>query len=241
MCEILSVVNHILLRGAEFWVAFDDFVDCFHQVFFGNTLSACANGKHTCFSADTADISTCWIWAKSGDQLETNVFVEGHRLRIDLKDLDSALELWKTELDLSIETTGSWKSGIQSIRPVCCHENFDISSWFKTIKLVDNLKHCSLDFTVAFTISDSTNCIDFIKENDACFLSASKLEKLSDHSCTLTNVPLNKLTSNYSNETSISSVRHSSCAKGLACSWRPKQQDALRWINSKLCEPLRMK
>ena len=98
-----------------------------------------------------------------------------------------------------------------------------------------------MDFTVAFTVSRTTYCIYFIKENDACFLSTSKLEKLSYHSRSFTNVPLNKLTSNYSNETCISSVRHSSCAKGLSCSWRTIQQDTLGWINSKLCKPLRMK
>jgi hypothetical protein len=124
--------------------------------------------------------------------------------------LNSALKLWKREFNLAIETTGSLQSRIKSVRTVSCHKNLDVSARFEAVELVDDLKHRALDFAVALTVSSSTDRIDFIEENDASFLCASQLEQLTYHTSAFTDVALDQLTADDSDEACIRTVCDSS-------------------------------
>ena len=68
----------------------------------------------------------------------------------------------------------------------------------------------------------------------------SNLEQFSNHLCSHTNISLNKLAPNNSNEASISSVSHCFSQQCLTCPWRTIAEDTLRRINSKLHKFLRM-
>jgi len=123
-----SVEDHVLLGCRELGVALDDLVDGIHEIFFGNGLSSGPDCEHARLCANTANVGTCSVRAHASNQLEPNVLVEGHGLSVDLEDLDSSFKVRKPKLDLSIETTWSSQSRVESIRAVSRHENFDVAS-----------------------------------------------------------------------------------------------------------------
>ena len=65
---------------------------------------------------------------------------------MNLEDLYATLEVRQAELNFAIKTTGTSESRVQSVWTVGGHENLDISTGVKTIKLVDDLKHGTLYF-----------------------------------------------------------------------------------------------
>jgi len=65
------------------------------------------------------------------------------------EDMTLCLHVREWELDLPVNTTWSNQSGIQGLYPVRGHDNFDVSACIKTVELIEQLQHCSLDF--AFT------------------------------------------------------------------------------------------
>ena len=71
--------------------------------------------------------------------------------------------------------------------------------------------------TCSIIKAGSTNCIYFIKEDEAGLLAACHLEKLAHHTCTFTNVFLDQLTANDTDEACICSVGDSSSKKRFAC------------------------
>jgi hypothetical protein len=79
--------------------------------------------------------------------------------------------------------------------PVGSHQDFDVSSRVETIQLVDELQHRPLHLVItASTVvkTSATNGINFIEEDDTCFLAARHLEEFPDHTRTLADVLLDK-------------------------------------------------
>jgi len=109
---------------------------------------------------------------------------------MDLEDLHSTFKIRQSELNLSINSTWTCKSWIKGIRSIGGHKNFDVTARVKTIQLVDNFKHSSLNFRITFAKTSTSNCIDLIKENNTRLLGPCHLEKLSYHSGTFTDISL---------------------------------------------------
>ena len=75
------------------------------------------------------------------------------------------LFIWGWEFNLSVNTSWSQKSRIQDVYAVCCHDNLDVLSCFKPIKLVQQFQHGSLYLTVTcFTNKYSLKCQHFKPE-----------------------------------------------------------------------------
>ena len=84
---------------------------------------------------------------------------------MNLEDLNSSLQVRKTKLYLSVESTWSGKGWIQGIWSVGGHEHFDIASGVESVELVDYFKHSSLNFAVAFALSGTSHSVDLIEED----------------------------------------------------------------------------
>lgn len=82
----------------------------------------------------------------------------------------------------------------------------------------------------------SSDCINFVEEDDTGLFGPGHLEDLSDHPSTLSHILLDKLGTNNSNEASICSIGHSSGCEGLSCSWGTVKEHTLRRINTELDE-----
>ena len=65
---------------------------------------------------------------------------------MDLENLYAALQIWETELNLTIKATMAGKCRVQGVWAICSHEDLNISARVETIKLVDNLEHSALYF-----------------------------------------------------------------------------------------------
>jgi len=160
---------------------------------------------------------------------------------MDFKDLYATLQVGQTELDLSVETAGSGQGWVQGVGSIGSHEHLDIASGIETIKLVDDFKHGSLDFTVTVAKSCTAHSVYLIEENDAGLLRASKLENLSDHTGTLSHIALHELRADNSDEGRICSICYSSCCEGLSSSWRSIEENTLGRVDTKLDEALGVK
>lgn len=128
--------------------------------------------------------------------------------------------------------------------PVCSHKNFDVSSRVETVKLIDQFQHGPLDLIVtSSTIVKpcATNGIDFIEENDASLLAPRHLKQLSDHTCTFTDILLNELRTDDTNECGICSVGYCSCTECFSCSGRTKQQNTFGRVDTEIDEPFRLR
>ena len=235
-----SIVDHILLRGTELCVTFDDLVDSVEQILLRDGLSATSDGEHASLGADRADISAGGVGAEAGDKFVADVLVEGHSLGVDLEDLHAAFKVRQAKLNLPIETAGTCKCRVEGVRSVGRHEDLDVSTGVETIKLVDNFKHGSLDLRVAFAETSTTNSIDLIEEDNAGFLGTGHLEKFSDHASTLSHVPLDQLRSDNADETGIGPVGNSSGSESLSSAGGSIKKNTLWRVNSKLDKALRM-
>jgi hypothetical protein len=235
-----SIVDHILLRGTELCVAFDDLVDSIEQILLRDGLSAPSDGEHASLGADRADISAGGVGAEAGDKFVADVLVEGHSLGVDLEDLHAAFKVRQAKLNLPIETAGTCECRVEGVRSVGRHEDLDVSTGVETIKLVDNFEHGSLHLGIAVAETSTTNRIDLIEENDAGFLGTGHLEKFSDHASTLSHVPLDQLRSDNADETGIGPVGNSSGSESLSSAGGSIKKNTLWRVNSKLDKALRM-
>lgn len=59
------------------------------------------------------------------------------------------LQVRQAELDLSVQTTGSHESRVQSVRSVGGHQDLDVSSGVKSVQLVDELQHGPLNLVIS--------------------------------------------------------------------------------------------
>lgn len=109
------------------------------------------------------------------------------------KNLCSSFNIRKRKLDFSIYSTWSNKSRIKCIRSICSHNHFNLTSTIKSIKLIYNFHHCSLDFVTSIAvISVFSYCIYFIKKYNWGFLCFCILKYFSHYSSPFTNIFLNQ-------------------------------------------------
>lgn len=93
--------------------------------------------------------------------------------------------------------------------PVGGHQDFNISTGVKSIQLINQFQHGSLHLiitTCTIIKSGSSNSINFIKKDDACFLCASHFKEFSNHTGSLTDILLNQFGTDDSDKCSVSSV-----------------------------------
>ncbi|KAG9859468.1 26S protease-like protein regulatory subunit 6B, partial [Aureobasidium melanogenum] len=107
------------------------------------------------------------------------------------------------ELDLSVKTTRTEKGGIQSVGTVGGHDDLDVTGLIETIHLVEQLEQDTLNLSIGTGLSIETfggNGVNLVDEDDARTVLASHTENVSDHARTLTQILLNELGSDDSDE-----------------------------------------
>ena len=161
---------------------------------------------------------------------------------MDFQNLKSGIYVWIWELYFSIDSTRSQQSRVENIDSVCCHNDFNSLSCFETIKLIQQLQHGSLDFWVSPLSFHSwtSDWVNLIDENNARWVLSCHNEQLSDHSCTLSDVLLNKFRSTDSDKCTVSMMGNGSGQESFSCTWRTIHKDSFLLSNTERFENLRM-
>lgn len=230
-----NVIVEVLGSGRELLISFDNFVDGVKQVLLRNHLSSRSDCKHSSFRADAANIGTGAVWAKSGEELKSDIPLAVHALGVDSKDICSSIKIGQSEFNLSVKSSRSEEGRIESVRSVRRHENLDVSSRIESVKLVDNFEHCSLNFIVSsgsIVEARSSDGVDFVKENDGSLSLSGHLEELANHSRSFSDIFLNELGSNDANESRIGSVGNGTSKQRLSRSRRSVQKNSFGRIDS---------
>jgi hypothetical protein len=163
-------------------------------------------------------------------------------LRVDLEDVDSAFKVRQVELDLTVDSAWPHECGVQCVGPVGRHQHLDVSPGFKTVHLVDDFQHSPLNLVISsrsIVKPCTSDGIDLVEEDDAGLLGPCHLEDLTHHSGAFSNILLNQLRTDNSDEAGVSSVGDGSCGESLASSRRTVEQDSLWRIDSQVDELFR--
>mmetsp|Transcript_8153 Transcript_8153/g.18160 ORF Transcript_8153/g.18160 Transcript_8153/m.18160 type:complete len:277 (+) Transcript_8153:97-927(+) len=206
------------------------------EVILCDMLPALSQRKHTSLCADSfAFCSACTIhlccYLPQVDSAH-----QVHLPRMDLQDLRARFFVWIGELHLAVDSPRSQQGVIQDVDTIRCHDNLDVLSCFKTIKLVEQLQHGALHLRVTTLFSLNTRRADRVnlihKDNGRGVLTSHN-EQLTHHSAPLANVLLNQLTTRYADEATIGMMSYCPGQESLSCARRSIQQDAFRLCNAK--------
>lgn len=146
-------------------------------------------------SAPTINSFTCRVGTQSGQHFEPYIFLHAHRSSMNLENLGPSFQIRKSELNFSVKSSWSAEGRVQSVRSVSSHEYFNISSVLKTVHLVHNLEHGSLDFIVrarSIVVSGSADRVDFIKKYNTSFFGSGQLENFTHHASSFSHILLHQ-------------------------------------------------
>ena len=104
--------------------------------------------------------NTWWLEIAAGESINlmlgvwklTNVAINAHDFREDLENVRSALEIWESKFNLTIQTSRAQQCRVECIRAVGCHQHFNVSSGVESIELGIILKHGELNLIVSVAI-----------------------------------------------------------------------------------------
>lgn len=120
---------------------------------------------------------------------------------------------------IAVNVTWTDQCRIQTVDLVCCHDDFDVSSRIETVKLVQKFQHGTLDFS--FTagrgiVTLGTDSIDFVDKNNGRCVFFRNTEKFSYKFGTVTEILLNQLWTDNTQEGCTSLVGDSLCQQSLS-------------------------
>ena len=140
------------------------------------------------------------------------------------------------QLNFSVKSSWSKKGWIKDINSICCCDNFNVNILTESVKLVEKLEHCSLDFSVSsffWTKSFCSNSIKLINENDCWSFLSCKIKSVSYHFSTISNEHLNKRCTRKFQKCCFSLSSTSSSKQSFSCSWWSKHQHSFWRLDSK--------
>ncbi len=173
------IILHISRRGIKFQIPLDDLIHRRQKVFLRRHLPPCPNGKHPGLRSNAPQLRPRAVRTQPTDQLPPDIPLDGHALRVDPQDVRSAFQVWKGEFNLSIDTARAHECRVEGRGPVGGEHDFDVAAGVEAVELGDEFQHRSLDFVVpsgAVVESRPSYGVDFIEEDNACFLCPRHLE-----------------------------------------------------------------
>ena len=164
MLEVIHTNFHLLKNFR--WNCF------FLEVNFWEISSQCF---HCCFSNEGCKICSNESVGIIENPIDFKIISNRHLPCVNIHDFLSSITVWDTNLDFSVESSGSSKSWVECISSVGCTNDNNIVSALHPIHQRKHLRNnTSFNFTTnVFTLR--TNRIDFIDEDDrrrvfACFI-----------------------------------------------------------------------
>ena len=149
---------------------------------------------------------------------------------MDLEDVGTCIYVGETDLDDTVEPSGSKECIVKDVGPVGGTDDLDVAHGSETVQLGQELHKRPLDLTVSGggdIQSLGTNGVQLINEYDTGGLLLRKLEEFADEPRTLSDVLLDKLGSDQPDECCIGRIGDGLGHEGLTGSWRSDEEDTL--------------
>ena len=163
-----------------------------------------------------------------------------HLTCVHFHDFLSALTVWDTNLDFSIETATTSERWVECITTVGCTNDDNVVPSLHSVEQCQHLSNnTSFDFaTHIFTLW--TNRVNLIDENDGRCLFAGFIEDFTELLFRLSVIFGDDFRTVDSLEVSV----HFGCNRlgnhGLSCTRWPVKENAFRWVDTKASKQLRM-
>mmetsp|Transcript_29281 Transcript_29281/g.113541 ORF Transcript_29281/g.113541 Transcript_29281/m.113541 type:complete len:334 (-) Transcript_29281:802-1803(-) len=135
-------------------------------------------------------------WCSPCNHFDVNIRPQGLSAAVNLENVNTTLEVWEFHIDPPIEATGSKKSLIQDIRPVCRSDHNDTIIAFEAVHFDQNLVERLLTLVIATgnaCASLPPDSINFVDEDDARSVLLRLTEQISHTRCTHANEHFHKL------------------------------------------------
>jgi len=212
------------------------------KVFLSHMNSTLTEREHTSLSADRLGLGATCARHQLGDFREVDSTHQVHFTAVNAENVDTSLVVGVGEFNFAIDSTRSQQRIIQDVDSVSSHDDLDLLSSLKPVKLVEQLEHSPLHFGVTTSSRHSlaSNRINLVHEDDRGGVGARHNEQLSDHSGAFTDVLLNQLSRLHFNELTVSVMGYSSGQESLSGAGGSVKEDTLRLGNSKSVEDLGM-
>lgn len=131
------------------------------------------------FCAESSHVSSNKTMGILCHSLQIHVFCQFHVFSVDSQNLQSADFIRHTNIDLSVKTTESSESWVDSIGPVGRSDDNDVSSAFQAVHKCEHLgDNSSFDLT-AHLFSVGCDGIDLVDEDNCWTVLFCLLESLS--------------------------------------------------------------
>ena len=183
------------------------------------------NLLHGSLGAERGNIGTDVTVSLRGDLLEINTLGELHVLGVDLEDLETARRVGNTDVNLTIETTETTKSGIDRVGPVGGGHDDNVAAGLHAVHESQKLGNdTALDFSVGL-VTLGGDRVDLVNEDDRGRVLLGFLERFSEVGFRFTGHLGHDFGSVDKEEESTSLVGNSSGHKGLSGSGRSVLDD----------------
>ena len=125
---------------------------CLFEVLGHDDISVFANSLHTSLLSDRLDISSRNLLRTTHEVFQVDFLTQVHLTCQCLEHEALLPSVGQWELDFAIKTTRAEQGGIQSVCPVCRHDNFHIYGLIETIHLSEELDQDTLHFTISTSV-----------------------------------------------------------------------------------------
>mmetsp|Transcript_22528 Transcript_22528/g.72949 ORF Transcript_22528/g.72949 Transcript_22528/m.72949 type:complete len:408 (-) Transcript_22528:387-1610(-) len=194
-----------------------------------------SEGQHTGLGAHGLDVGAAELVLGNDEFLQVDVVRERHLARVDLEDPSLGLLVRQWELDLPVDTPGTDHGRVQRIDAVGGHDDLDFAAVVETVELIQQFKHRTLNLlltTARGVVPLGCHSIDFVDENDRRRGFLRKAEHLADQFRPITQVLLDELTADDTEEGRGGLVGHGLGQERLAGARHAVEDHALRRLDA---------
>lgn len=162
-----------------------------------NLILIILQSVHPRFNTNCFQLRAIKLISKPCQLLKVYITLQNiHLPCVNLHNFHSRIFIRKWKLYFSIQSTWTHQCGIQHIRSIRRSYHFDICWGWKSVQLIQQLKHSSLHFTISVLFrvkSFCSHCVYFINKNNSWRFLFSKLERIANNLRTISDEHLYEL------------------------------------------------
>ncbi|KAI3480031.1 hypothetical protein L1887_57807 [Cichorium endivia] len=129
-------------------LGFLEFAHGLHKVLLHAVVAVVADGKHAGLGGDVAQVGAVESVAELDDGLVVELLLLGHRLGVDLEDLEARLLVGQRDLDLAVDTSRPHERRVERVGPVGGHDDLGLAEVVESVHLVEQLHERALDLAI---------------------------------------------------------------------------------------------